>query len=32
MSLFFFLDENGAWIKTYIKINDWTIRVNNMDM
>ena len=31
-SLFFFLDENGAWIKTYIKINDWTIRVNNMDM
>ena len=31
-SLFFFLDENGAWIKTYIKINDWTILVNNMDM
>ena len=31
-SLFFFLDEDGAWIKTYIKINDWTVRLNDSEM
>ena len=31
-SLVFFLDENNRWVKTYIKINDWTVRVNDMDM
>ena len=29
---FFFLDEDGAWIKTYIKINDWTVRLNDSEM
>lgn len=31
-SLFFSLDEDGAWIKTYIKINDWTVRLNDSEM
>ncbi len=29
-SLVFFLDENQKWIETYIKINDWTVRVNDI--
>lgn len=31
-SLVFFLDKNSVWIKTYIKINDWTVRVNDAQM
>lgn len=30
-SLVFFLDENGMWLKTFIKINDWTVRLNDTD-
>lgn len=29
-SLVFFLDEDQKWIETYIKINDWTVRVNDI--
>ena len=31
-SMVFFLDRNGAWLKTYIKINDWTVRINNTEV
>ncbi len=31
-SLIFFLDKSGAWIRTYIKINDWTVRINDSDL
>lgn len=31
-SLIFFLDKGGAWIRTYIKINDWTVRINDSDL
>ncbi|TGY36682.1 FimB/Mfa2 family fimbrial subunit [Bacteroides caecimuris] len=29
-SMIFFLSPNLEWIKTYIKINDWTVRINNI--
>ena len=29
-SLVFFIDEDQKWIETYIKINDWTVRVNDI--
>ncbi len=31
-SLIFFLDKSGTWIRTYIKINDWTVRINDSDL
>ena len=27
----FFLDKSGSWINTYIKINDWIVRINNTE-
>lgn len=32
--ILFFLDENKSdlWVKNYIKINDWTVRINDVDM
>lgn len=30
--MIFFLDENKYWVKTYIKINDWIVRVNNAEL
>ena len=29
-SMIFFLSSNLAWIKTYININDWTVRINDI--
>ena len=29
-SMIFFLSPNLEWIKTYIKINDWTVRINDI--
>lgn len=29
-SMIFFLSPNLEWIKSYIKINDWTVRINNI--
>lgn len=26
----FFLDDKGEWLKTYIKVNDWEVRVNDI--
>ncbi len=31
-SLVFFLDTKYDWIKTYIVINDWVVRINNFNM
>lgn len=31
-SMVFFLDRNHRWLKTYIKINDWTVRINDTDL
>ncbi len=31
-SLIFFLDKGDAWIRTYIKINDWIVRINDSDL
>ncbi len=31
-SLVFFLDEKNVWIKTSIKINDWTVRLNDTEL
>lgn len=30
-NLTFFLDEKGLWINTHIKVNDWVVRINNVD-
>ncbi len=30
--LIFFLDANNYWIRTYIKINDWIVRINDADL
>lgn len=31
-SMIFFLDSDQTWLRTYIKINDWTVRINDMEM
>ncbi len=31
-SMVFFLDRDHRWLKTYIKINDWTVRINDTDL
>lgn len=31
-NMVFFLDRTGSWVRTYIKINDWIVRVNNAEM
>lgn len=31
-SLVFFLDRDNVWIKTFIKINDWTVRLNDAEL
>lgn len=31
-TVIFFLDKDGCWLKSAIKINDWTIRINDSDM
>ena len=31
-NMVFFLDQSGAWISTYIKINDWIVRINNAEL
>lgn len=31
-NLVFFLDNSGNWISTYIKINDWMVRINNAEL
>lgn len=31
-NMVFFLDRSGAWITTYIKINDWIVRINNAEL
>lgn len=31
-SMVFFLDRNHRWLRTYIKINDWTVRINDTDL
>jgi hypothetical protein len=28
----FFLDDGLKWINTRIVVNDWVVRINNMDM
>ncbi|MDE6371452.1 MAG: FimB/Mfa2 family fimbrial subunit [Duncaniella sp.] len=30
-NMIFFLDDSGVWLNTYIKINDWIVRVNNIE-
>ena len=30
-NMVFFLDGSGSWIETYIKINDWIVRINNTE-
>lgn len=30
-ALVFFLDPNDYWIRTFIQINDWTVRINDME-
>lgn len=30
-NLTFFLDEKGMWIQTYIKVNDWVVRINHVE-
>lgn len=31
-SLHFFLTKDGYWIKTYIQVNDWIVRINEVDI
>ncbi len=31
-SMVFFLDNDNYWLRTYIKINDWTVRINNSEL
>ena len=31
-SMVFFLDEDHQWIRTHIKINDWTVRLNDTEL
>ena len=31
-SMLFFLDEDHTWLKTKIKINDWTVRINDAEI
>lgn len=31
-SMLFFLDSSMNWVNTHIKINDWTVRINNAEM
>ncbi len=31
-NMVFFLDNSGSWIRTYIKINDWIVRINNAEL
>lgn len=31
-SMIFFLDDNNYWLKTFIKINNWTVRINNSEL
>ncbi|MCQ4875625.1 FimB/Mfa2 family fimbrial subunit [Butyricimonas paravirosa] len=31
-SMIFFLDADQMWLKTYIKINDWTVRINDAEI
>lgn len=31
-SMLFFLDADHTWLKTTIKINDWTVRINEAEM
>ena len=31
-TMVFFLDENGEWVRTHIKINDWTVRINDAEV
>ncbi len=31
-SMVFFLGSDMSWIRTHIKINDWTVRINNAEM
>ena len=31
-SMIFFLDSDQKWLRTYIKINDWTVRINDAEM
>ena len=31
-NMVFFLDNTGSWIRTYIKINDWVVRINNAEL
>lgn len=30
-NMVFFLDSTGDWMKAYIKINDWIVRINNAE-
>ena len=30
-SLLFFLDASHSWVRTQIKINDWTVRINDIE-
>lgn len=31
-NMVFFLDQSGDWVSTYIKINDWIVRINNAEL
>lgn len=31
-SMVFFLDDDNYWLKTFIRINDWTVRINNSEL
>ena len=31
-SLIFFLDQDGNWLRTQIVINDWVVRLNDMEL
>ena len=31
-NMIFFLDSAGSWMTTYIKINDWIVRINNAEL
>ncbi len=30
-NLLFFLDRNNLWVKTWIHVNDWPVRINNIE-
>ncbi len=31
-NMIFFLDDHNYWIRTYIKINDWVVRINDTEL